>query len=66
MNSIYDWSIRFILAFQQIGEWLLLPMLFFSFAGTEQFFLLFLPALYWCVDTTLGLRMSLILSSASA
>ena len=62
MNSIYDWSIRFILAFQQIGEWLLLPMLFFSFAGTEQFFLLFLPALYWCVDTTLGLRMSLILS----
>ncbi len=25
MNSIYDWSIRFILAFQQIGEWLLAP-----------------------------------------
>jgi len=62
MNSIYDWSIRFILAFQQIGEWLLLPMLFLSFMGTEQFYLLFLPALYWCVDTTLGLRVSLILS----
>jgi membrane-associated phospholipid phosphatase len=62
MKSVYDWSIQFILAFQQIGEWLLLPMLFFSFTGTEQFFLLFMPALYWCIDTTLGLRMSLVLS----
>ena len=61
MNSIYDWSIRFILAFQQIGEWLLLPMLVFSFTGTEQFFLLFMPAMYWCVDTALGLRLGLIL-----
>jgi membrane-associated phospholipid phosphatase len=62
MNSIYDWSIRFILAFQQFGEWLLLPMLIFSFAGTEQLYLLFIPALYWCIDTRLGLRVSLILS----
>lgn len=61
MNSIYDWSIRFILAFQQIGEWLLFPMLLFSFTGTEQFFLLFMPAMYWCVDTALGLRLGLIL-----
>jgi membrane-associated phospholipid phosphatase len=61
MSSIYDWSIHFILAFQQIGEWLLLPMLFFSFLGTEQFYLLFIPILYWCIDTTIGLRVSLIL-----
>jgi hypothetical protein len=37
-------------------------MLFLSFLGTEQFFMLFMPALYWCVDSALGLRMGLALS----
>jgi hypothetical protein len=36
-------------------------MLFFSFLGSIEFFLLFLPAVYWCYDQRLGLRLALIL-----
>lgn len=40
----------------------LLPlMLFFSFLGSIEFFLLFLPAVYWCYDQRLGMRLALIL-----
>jgi hypothetical protein len=36
-------------------------MRFFSFLGTEDFFMLALPMLYWCVDSMLGIRVALIL-----
>jgi hypothetical protein len=41
-------------------------MNFFSFLGTEEFFLLVLSALYWCIDSTIGLRVaiSLLLSNS--
>jgi len=36
-------------------------MQFFSLFGTEDFFMLALPLLYWCVDSMLGIRVALIL-----
>jgi membrane-associated phospholipid phosphatase len=36
-------------------------MQFFSFLGVEDFFMLALPMLYWCVDSMLGMRVALIL-----
>ena len=60
MQSIWDSGIQFILAFQTIPG-LVAPMEFFSFLGSEEFFLIMLPLLYWCVDTALGLRVGLIL-----
>jgi hypothetical protein len=36
-------------------------MRFFTFLGTENFYLLILPVLYWCVDANLGLRVGVIL-----
>jgi len=36
-------------------------MQFFSFLGTEDFFMVALPLLYWCVDSVLGIRVALIL-----
>jgi hypothetical protein len=36
-------------------------MLFFSFLGSIEFFLLFMPAVYWCYDRHLGIRLALIL-----
>jgi membrane-associated phospholipid phosphatase len=50
------------LILQGLGMWLLAPMQFFSFLGTEQFFLFIAPALFWCIDAGLGLRMGLGLS----
>ena len=46
---------------QNLGAWLASPMHFFSFLGTEDFFLLILSALYWCVDSAIGLRVALTL-----
>jgi membrane-associated phospholipid phosphatase len=60
MQSIWDSGIQFILALQTIPG-LVTPMEFFSFLGSEEFFLIMLPFLYWCVDAALGLRVGLIL-----
>lgn len=56
MESLWDWGISITLAVQSLGPSLLIPMKFFSFLGTEQFFFLALPVFYWCVDPALGTR----------
>lgn len=60
MQPFWDFGIYIIASFQNI-TWLVRPMTFFSFLGSEEFFLFVLPLLYWCVDTALGLRVGLIL-----
>jgi membrane-associated phospholipid phosphatase len=61
MDSIFQAGIAFIIWFQSLAGWLKTPMLGFTFLGSEEFFLLFLPIIYWCVDTNLGIRMGAIL-----
>ena len=62
MNPILDWGIDFIAGLQTSAPWLEAPSRFFSFLGTEKFYLFLLPFLYWCVDVRLGLRIGVILS----
>jgi membrane-associated phospholipid phosphatase len=50
-----------VLFVQNLGPWLISPVRFFSFFGTAEFYLLIMPALYWCFDSTLGLRIGIIL-----
>lgn len=50
-----------LLAFLQSQDWLLSMMIFASFLGSLEFYLLLLPAIYWCWDARLGFRMGLIL-----
>jgi membrane-associated phospholipid phosphatase len=54
------------LILQSLGAWLLAPMQFFSFLGTEQFYLFVAPALLWCLDASLGLRLGLGLAVSSS
>lgn len=54
-------EINLILLFQKLGTWLVAPMRFFTFLGYEEFYLLIAPALYWCFNTALGLRLGLYL-----
>ena len=61
MQSILECGVRFIVAFQGLGAWLILPAQFFSFLGTEDFFILALPILYWCVDSMLGIQVAVLL-----
>lgn len=60
MQPILDLGVRLIVALQGLGTWPSLSMQFFSFLGTEDFFMLVLPVLYWCVDSMLGIRVTLI------
>lgn len=61
MTISWPFEIPIIIWIQHLGAWLQSPMLFFSFLGTEEFFLLFLSALYWCIDSAIGLRVALTL-----
>ena len=64
METTWDIGIAMILFLQGLGEWLTGPMEFLSFLGTQEFYLLFMPALYWCWDDSLGLRLGLLLMSS--
>jgi membrane-associated phospholipid phosphatase len=61
MDSLLDPGINLIVFIQSLGGWLEMPMRLFTFLGEEMFFILFMPALYWCISMDLGLHVGLIL-----
>lgn len=60
MNAILDWGIKIIIWFQQFSPALDLPFKFLTFLGNEEFFLLFIPFLYWCLDRRIGARLTIV------
>lgn len=65
MDLFLQNGIDWIIAIQSLGNWLELPMKFFSFLGYENFFFLALPLIYWSIDTGLGFRIALILVTSN-
>lgn len=61
MNFLFELGISIVLYVQNLGAWLINPIRFISFFGTAEFYLLIMPALYWCFDASLGLRVGIIL-----
>lgn len=61
MDFLIQQGLNWIVAIQALGGWLEAPMKFFSFLGTQDFFFLILPLIYWCIDSRLGLRVAFIL-----
>ena len=59
-QEILEWGIGLIIWMQNLGDWLIIPMNVFTFTGYVEFYLLILPALYWCFDTRLGMRMGIL------
>jgi membrane-associated phospholipid phosphatase len=59
MDSILNFGTNVILFLQSLGSWLIAPMNFFSLFANGLFFLFIAPALFWCVDATLGMRAGL-------
>ena len=66
MNPLLNWGINLIADVQAIAPSLRGSMEFFSFLGTEEFYILFLPLLYWCVDPRLALRVGIILCASTS
>src|SRR5215204_979486 len=65
MDFLIPMSVDWVIAIQSLGTWLEAPMEFFSFLGTENFFLLVLPLIYWSVDANLGIRVGFILITSN-
>lgn len=52
-------------ALQSLGGWLRLPMEIFTFLGDEQFYLILIPLVYWCLHKGLGQDMGVLLVLSS-
>jgi len=65
MDILIQNGIDWIVAIQSLGNWLELPMKFFTFLGQEDFFFLVLPLIYWSVDAGLGVRIAFILATSN-
>ncbi|MEN8173725.1 MAG: phosphatase PAP2 family protein, partial [Chloroflexota bacterium] len=61
MNPFLDSLIQWNAVIQSWGDWLTAPMSFLSFLGNEEFYLLIMPAIYWCWDAAAGLRVGVML-----
>jgi membrane-associated phospholipid phosphatase len=59
MSPILQWGIPVIQWMQSLGTWLEPIMQFFTFLGTENFYLLILPIFVWWIDIGLGIRIGL-------
>lgn len=60
MNGILDWGTEVVLWFQQFSPTLDLFFQAFTFMGEEEFFLLLLPLVYWCLDRRTGARLTIL------
>jgi membrane-associated phospholipid phosphatase len=61
MSFLWQTEIIVNIFLQGLGSWLSPMMQIFTFLGQEGFYILALPYLYWCVDTVLALRFSILL-----
>ncbi|MEN6409577.1 MAG: hypothetical protein ABFD44_07700 [Anaerolineaceae bacterium] len=66
MEALWNFEITITLFLQSLGTWLAEPMRWITSMGSESFYMLIMPAIYWCVDSALGLRMGLILMFSTA
>jgi membrane-associated phospholipid phosphatase len=64
MDGLMQWGVNLILALQSVHGYTGV-MQFYSSFGTEEFFLLVMPVLYWCVDATLGIRLAVVIISSN-
>lgn len=61
MDNFWVSLVQVNLFFQNLGDWLFLPMRLFSFLGDEEFYLFIMPAIFWCFDSRIGLKVGLLL-----
>jgi len=61
MDAIWQFEINITLFLQSLGTGLKPIFQFFTFLGTEEFYMFIMPAIYWCLDSKLGLRVAAML-----
>ena len=58
-------DLNWVVAIQSLGGWLEAPGRLLTYLGSEDFFFLVLPLVYWSIDSRIGLQIALVLSSSS-
>jgi membrane-associated phospholipid phosphatase len=66
MESLHQFEITIILFLQSLGVWLATPLKAITALGYEEFYMLVMPALFWCLDATLGFRVAIMLLLSNA
>lgn len=61
MDVLHQLEIAWMLMIQSVTTWLVLPMQLVTMLGQEEFYMLVMPALYWCLDAGLGVRVGILL-----
>ena len=59
------WSLSAVLGLQGLGGWLTVPMRIITFLGDEQFYLIAIPLIYWCIHKELGADLAVLLMMSS-
>ncbi len=61
IEPILNDGVNLILQLQSLGDWIYAPMKLFTLLGSEEFYLLAMPILYWAVNASLGFRVGVML-----
>ncbi|MEA5079009.1 MAG: phosphatase PAP2 family protein [Anaerolineaceae bacterium] len=61
MDALLQLEIAVNLFLQHLGSWLAIPFSAITALGNEYFYLIAMPAIYWCVDSALGFRLGVML-----
>jgi len=61
MEFLTELSLPISIWFQTAPEWLIAVSKGFTFLGNTEFYLLIMPALFWCIDSVLGIRIGIML-----
>lgn len=64
-DSVLNWGLDLILQLQAaMPDWTLGIWNFFTFLGLEEWFLLMMPFVFWCIDSKMGVRLGVYLTAA--
>lgn len=66
MDQLLQFELTINIFFQNLGTWLKPLATGLSFLGTESFFILALPAIYWCIDSGIGFRVGIMLVATTS
>ncbi len=61
MESLFPIEINFTLFLQSLGNWLTTPFTLITSLGSEDFYILIMPLLFWCINSVMGIRAGLML-----
>jgi membrane-associated phospholipid phosphatase len=65
-DTVLDWGVDVILNLQSLGFWLVAPMNVITVAGSSALLLVITAIIYWCIDTSWGLRLAVTLVLTAA